>query len=93
MLTIYGFPTSPYVRKVLLVAQEKGVAFDLVPATPHKPTDAFLAASPFRMMPAIDDDGFTLADSSAIALFLDAKHPAPPLLPVRSAGARAGCDV
>lgn len=81
MLTIYGFPTSPYVRKVLVVAQEKGAVFDLVPATPHKPTEGFLAASPFRMMPAIDDDGFTLADSSAIALYLDASHPAPSLLP------------
>ncbi len=81
MLTIFGFPTSPYVRKVLVIAQEKGLPFELVPATPHKPTEAFLAASPFRMMPAIDDDGFTLADSTAIAVYLDSKVPAPPLLP------------
>ncbi|QZH75148.1 MAG: glutathione S-transferase family protein [Erythrobacter sp.] len=81
MLTIYGFPTSPYVRKVLLVAQEKGLSYWLIPATPHRPSPPFLAASPFGMMPAIDDDGFTLADSSAIAHYFDAKHPAPPLLP------------
>lgn len=81
MLTIYGFPTSPFVRKVLVIAQEKGLPFDLVPATPHKPTAAFLAASPFRMMPAIDDDGFTLADSTAIAFYLDAKKPWPALMP------------
>jgi glutathione S-transferase len=81
MLTIFGFPTSPFVRKALVVAAEKGLAVDLVPATPHKPTPEFLAASPFRMMPAMDDDGFTLADSTAIALYLDAKHPSPALLP------------
>lgn len=81
MLTIYGFPTSPYVRKVLVVAEEKGLAYELAPATPHKPTPEFLAASPFRMMPAMEDDGFALADSTAIALYLDAKHPDPPLLP------------
>ncbi len=81
MLTIYGFPTSPYVRKVLVVAEEKGLDYDLVPATPHKPTENFLAASPFRMMPAMEDDGFALADSTAMALYLDAKHPQPPLLP------------
>jgi len=81
MLTIFGFPTSPFVRKVLVVAQEKGLAFDLVPATPHQPTDEFLAASPFRMMPAMRDGDFTLADSTAIALYLDARHPSPALLP------------
>ncbi len=81
MLTIYGFPTSPYVRKVMLVAQEKRLAYKLVPATPHKPTPEFLAASPFRMMPAMEDDGFRLADSTAIALYLDAKHQQPALLP------------
>lgn len=81
MLTIYGFPTSPYVRKVLLVAAEKGLSVNLVPSTPHKPAPEFLAASPFRMMPAMEDDGFKLADSTAIALYLDAKHPKPALLP------------
>lgn len=81
MLTIYGFPTSPYVRKVLLVAAEKGIDCELVTATPHKPTPEFLAASPFRMMPAMDDDGFALPDSTAIFMYLDAKHPEPPLLP------------
>lgn len=84
MLTIYGFPTSPYVRKVLLVAAEKGLSVNLVPATPHKPTPEFLAASPFRMMPAMEDDGFKLADSTAIALYLDAKHPEPALLPTEA---------
>ncbi|WP_338240658.1 glutathione S-transferase family protein [Aurantiacibacter hainanensis] len=86
MLTIFGFPTSPYVRKVLLVIAEKGLETDLVPATPHKPTDAFLAASPFRMMPAMADGDFTLPDSTAIFMYLDAKHPEPPLLPASPEG-------
>ncbi|WAT18824.1 glutathione S-transferase family protein [Aurantiacibacter sp. MUD11] len=81
MLTIYGFPTSPYVRKALLVAEEKGLDYELVPATPHKPTPEFLSASPFRMMPAMEEDGFALADSTAMALYLDAKYPEPKLLP------------
>lgn len=81
MITIFGFPTSPYVRKVLLVAAEKGLTVELEPATPHKPTPAFLAASPFRMMPAMQDGDFRLSDSTAIAFYLDAKAPEPPLLP------------
>lgn len=80
-MKIYGFPLSPFVRKAMLVAQEKGLAFELVPANPMHPTEDFLAASPYGKIPAIDDDGFLLADSSAIAVYLDANYPDPALLP------------
>lgn len=81
MIRIFGFPTSPYVRKVLLVAAEKAIPVELVEATPHKPTPDFLAASPFRMMPALEHGDFRLPDSTAIAFYLDALQPDPPLLP------------
>jgi len=80
-MKIFGFPTSPYVRKTLLIAAEKGVEVEVVEATPHKPTPEFLAASPFRMMPAMAEGDFTLPDSTAIFMYLDAKYPDPPLLP------------
>ncbi|GAA0282467.1 glutathione S-transferase family protein [Alteraurantiacibacter aestuarii] len=80
-MQIFGFPTSPYVRKAMVIAAEKGADAELVEATPHKPTPEFLAASPFRMMPAMQDGDFTLPDSTAIAFYLDAKYPQPPLLP------------
>ena len=80
-MKIYGFPLSPFVRKVMLVAQEKGLESELVPANPMQPTEEFLAASPYGKIPAIDDGGFTLADSTAIAVYLDARYPEPALLP------------
>lgn len=80
-MQIFGFPTSPFVRKVMLVASEKRVEFELIPATPHKPNEEFLAASPFRLMPAMQDDDFRLPDSTAISFYLDAKFPEPPILP------------
>jgi len=83
---LFGFPTSPYVRKVLLVAAEKHVAVEVVPATPHKPTPEFLAASPFRMMPAMTDGDYSLPDSTAIFMYLEAKYPDPPLLPANPEG-------
>jgi glutathione S-transferase len=85
-MRIYGFPLSPFVRKVMVVAQEKGVATELVPANPMQPTDEFLAASPYGKIPAIDDDGFQLADSTAIATYLEAKYPQPALLPADPQG-------
>lgn len=40
-----------------------------MPATPHKPADAILATSPFRMMPAMADGDFIQPDSTAIEGF------------------------
>ena len=80
-MKLYGFPLSPFVRKVMVVAQEKGIDAEIVPANPAHPTEEFLAVSPYGKIPAMDDDGFCLADSSAIAHYLDAKHPEPALLP------------
>lgn len=80
-MKIFGFPVSPFVRKVMLIAAEKGIDYEVVPTNPMEPEDEFLAASPYRKIPAIADGGFTLADSSAIAHYLEAKHPEPALLP------------
>jgi glutathione S-transferase len=81
-MKIYGFPVSPFVRKVLVAALEKGLDAQIVPSNPMQPDEEFLACSPYRKIPAIEDDGFRLADSTAIAVYLDAKYPEPALLPV-----------
>jgi glutathione S-transferase len=80
-MKIYGFPVSPFVRKVIVAAYEKGLEVELVPSNPMQPDEEFLAASPYRKIPAIDDGGFKLADSTAIAIYLEAKYPQPALLP------------
>ena len=85
-MKIYGFPVSPFVRKVMVIAHEKGLDAEVVPANPMQPEPEFLAASPYRKIPAIDDGGFTLADSTAIAVYLEAKHPEPALLPADPEG-------
>lgn len=80
-MKIYGALLSPYVRKVALVASEKGLPWDLVLTNPGGTDPAFRAASPFGKIPAIDDDGFLLPDSTAIVAYLEARQPAPALLP------------
>ena len=80
-MKIYGFPVSPFVRKVLVAALEKGLDAQVVPSNPMQPDEEFLACSPYRKIPAIEDGGFRLADSTAIAVYLDAKYPEPALLP------------
>src|SRR6478672_11087632 len=80
-MIIYGSSLSPYVRKVLAFAGEKGMAFDLQPTGFPNHSAEYLEASPFRKMPALRDGDYTLADSSAIIHYLEAKYPERPLIP------------
>jgi glutathione S-transferase len=80
-MIVYGSSLSPFVRKVLVFAQEKGVEVDNVPHHPARPQPDFLEASPFRKIPALRDGDFLLADSTAIVAYFDALQPEPVLIP------------
>ena len=80
-MIVYGATFSPYVRKVLAFAAEKGLAPEVRPVGLGSTDEAFLAASPFRKMPAMVDGDYALADSSAIVAYLDALQPEPALIP------------
>ena len=86
-MIVYGNSISPFVRKVLAFAAEKGVAVEVVPGGMGRGGLAFAEASPFAKMPALRDPGadggrdFTISDSSAICAYIEAKHPEPALIP------------
>lgn len=80
-MKVYGFPISPFVRKVHVVAAEKGIPVELAMSNPAAPAEEFLAASPFRKIPALVDGDFTCADSTAIVTYFDALQPDPPMVP------------
>src|SRR5689334_1810918 len=81
VMILYGSSMSPYVRKVLAFAAEKGIELELQPTGFPNHSPEYLEASPFRKMPALRDGDYTLADSSAIIHYLEAAHPEPPLIP------------
>ena len=81
MVVLYGSSLSPFVRKALAFAGEKGIEVELQPTGFPSHSPEFLAASPFKKMPAMKDGDFVLADSSAIIQYLEAKHPDPVLIP------------
>ncbi len=89
-MILYGSSMSPFVRKVLAFAAEKGIALELRPVGIGDQNPDFRAASPFGKMPALTDGDFAIADSSAIIAYLDALKPEPNLIPVE-ARARARC--
>lgn len=80
-MIIYGSMVSPFVRKLLGYLGEKGISFELKGVAVGDPDPGFRAASPLGKMPAMADGDFTLADSSAIIHYLEAKHPEPALIP------------
>ncbi|WP_260482176.1 glutathione S-transferase family protein [Sphingomicrobium flavum] len=80
-MIIYGSTMSPFVRKLVAVISEKGLDFKLKPVGYQDADPAYRAASPLGKMPAMDDDGFGLADSSAIIHYLEAKYPEPAMIP------------
>jgi glutathione S-transferase len=81
-MILYGASVSPFVRKVLIVATEKGITLENRPINPTTSDDPdFLAASPFRKIPGFRDGDYTLADSTAIVSYLEAKFPTPAVLP------------
>lgn len=89
-MIVYGSSLSPFVRKVLVFAAEKGQAVEVRPLGLGAPDPEFRAASPFGKMPALRDGDFAISDSSAIVHYLEAIKPEPPLIPTEpQARARA----
>src|SRR5262250_2854595 len=78
---IVGSYLSPYVRKVLVVLDLKGIPYEIDPIIPFMGDDRFSALSPLRRIPVLIDDRVTLADSSVICEYLEERRPEPALAP------------
>lgn len=81
MLRCHRIPLSTNVERVSLAAGLKGVAIDWVD---HDPADrsALRALSGQDLVPVLETgDGTVLHDSPQILLWLEERHPDPPLLP------------
>lgn len=81
-MIIYGSSLSPYVRKTLAFAAEKGIALEVKPAGMGGGPPEFKQASPFGKMPGFQDGDFLISDSTAIITYLEAIKPEPNLIPL-----------
>jgi glutathione S-transferase len=86
MITIHGVPFSVHTRKAILAATLKQLPWRSEPVVPFFPPAGWRDLSPTGLIPVIEHDGFTLADSGAICAYFDRLEPEPPLYP---RGARA----
>lgn len=76
--------TSPYVRKVMMVAMEAGLAANITlePTDAWSPDTTLPQDNPIGKVPTlILDDGTTLYDSPVICEYLDGLHDGPKLFP------------
>jgi glutathione S-transferase len=74
--------TSPYARKVRVVAAEKKLELEVVTSDPWVVNPELIAANPLGKVPAlITDDGGSLFDSRVIVEYLDGLSPVHRLIP------------
>jgi maleylacetoacetate isomerase len=83
-MRLYSFFRSSASFRVRIALNLKGVDYETVevslPGDEHRGAD-FLAVNPQGTVPTLDDDGVVLAQSLAIIDYLDARFPAPRLIP------------
>lgn len=80
-MIVYGASLSPFVRKVLVYGEERGLTLEWKPLPLGSDDPDFVKASPFRKIPGFQDDDFHISDSSAIIAYLEAKYPDGKLIP------------
>jgi glutathione S-transferase len=80
-MKIIGSFVSPYVRKVLVCMELKGIDYEVDPITPFFGNDEFRRLSPLCRIPVLIDGDLVLTDSTVIAEYLDETYPEPPLMP------------
>jgi glutathione S-transferase len=75
---IVGSYLSPYVRKVLVCLETKGVAYEIDPIVPFLGDERFSKLSPLRRVPVYRDERVTFADSSVICQYPEDRRSTPP---------------
>jgi glutathione S-transferase len=80
-MKLYGASGSPFVRKVRVVLEEKGIPYETEPLIPIPKTPELLALHPMGKIPVLRDGEVVVPDSSVICAYLERKHPSPALYP------------
>jgi glutathione S-transferase len=80
MLRLYHQPLCPFSRKIRLVLREKNLVAELIEMAPWDREPEFLKLNPAAEVPVLVADEAVVADSAAIADYLNETHPEPDLL-------------
>ena len=84
MITLYDCATAPSPRRARIFLAEKGLAHDTVQVdlrSGEQLGEAYRRINPQCTVPALrTQEGLLLTDNAAIAAYLEARYPSPPLL-------------
>jgi glutathione S-transferase len=89
MIKLYSYGPSSHSRKVRAALIEKGLEFERVIVDLSKreqKNPEYLKIHPFGTVPALDDEGFVVYDSTIINEYLEDEYPYPALMPKDSEG-------
>ncbi|PSB19016.1 glutathione S-transferase family protein [Phormidesmis priestleyi ULC007] len=81
MLELYQFEMSHYAEKVRLILDYKGLEYRKIEVTPGVGQIELYQLSGQRQVPVLKDGSEIIADSTAIAEYLDKKYPEKPIIP------------
>jgi glutathione S-transferase len=80
-MQLFDNPFSPFARKVRLVLDWKGLAYEVIDGLDKSNARALEAANGRVEVPALIDGDVTVANSSDIVAYLEHTHPEPPVYP------------
>jgi glutathione S-transferase len=81
MIELYQFEMSHYAEKVRLILDYKGLPYRKIEVTPGIGQIELFQMSGQRKVPVIKDGSEVIADSTAIAEYLDRTYPGKPIIP------------
>jgi glutathione S-transferase len=81
MLELYQFEMSHYAEKIRLILDYKGLEYRKIEVTPGIGQLDVYQLSGQRQVPVLKDGAEVIADSTAIAFYIDKKYPDRPLVP------------
>jgi len=81
MITLYGNPFSPFARKVRMVLEHKGLAFESIDGLLKSNHEALEAVNGRIEVPVVVDDDITIVNSADIVNYLEFRYPGNPVYP------------
>jgi glutathione S-transferase len=87
MIKIFGSPLSPFVARVILACDHKGLKYTVEMPEGGLKSPEFLSMNPFGKIPTVKDGSTFLFESGVILPYLDDKHAKKPVIPASAASA------
>jgi len=84
-MIVHGANGSPFVRKVRVSLEEKGIGYEHKNLIPFPKTDELLAMHPMGKIPILEHQGRFIPDSSVICAYLEKLQPEARLYPEQPA--------